>query len=388
MDSGIKARAREKSRSPPHSGEAAQYETAHPFPYGPRRHPGPAGGARAANMAAAEQKGCGGGAVRGRLPAEAGAALPHGAALRPRRPSPTAPGAARFQAEAPPGPGRLFVLRQRRENGEQPAPPARLPPARPSNSASEPVHPPTRSGEKKLNGKQTNKQKKQYQQRNPPTSRTSASALPSPTPGGPTALRPTPAPHIRRSNPSPAGSSPTAAPSPNSAELRTGAARPGLQHYGEAAPVSKRFCSAFIPHPATSARRLHLSAQRPRREQPEPPAAPAAILCTRKREADEKMAATRPAAILSGGCSGIRSLPGPDRSPATPELLTFPKALSASPGPGGYQGQGKRQEKGREGKGAGDRGWGGEGGSARGRASLRVTTAEAATARHCPPPPP
>lgn len=157
MDSGIKARAREKSRSPPHSGEAAQYETAHPFPYGPRRHPGPAGGARAANMAAAEQKGCGGGAVRGRLPAEAGAALPHGAALRPRRPSPTAPGAARFQAEAPPGPGRLFVLRQRRENGEQPAPPARLPPARPSNSASEPVHPPTRSGEKKLNGKQTNK---------------------------------------------------------------------------------------------------------------------------------------------------------------------------------------------------------------------------------------
>lgn len=31
---------------------------------------------------------------------------------------------------------------------------------------------------------------------------------------------------------------------------------------------------------------------------------------------------------------------------------TFPKALSASPGPGGYQGQGKRQEKGREGKGA------------------------------------
>lgn len=153
MDSGIKARAREKSRSPPHSGEAAQYETAHPFPYGPRRHPGPAGGARAANMAAAEQKGCGGGAARGRPPAEAGAALPHGAALRPRRPSPTAPGAARFQAEAPPGPGRLFVLRQRRENGEQPAPPARLPPARPSNSASEPVHPPTRSGEKKLNGK-------------------------------------------------------------------------------------------------------------------------------------------------------------------------------------------------------------------------------------------
>lgn len=51
---------------------------------------------------------------------------------------------------------------------------------------------------------------------------------------------------------------------------------------------------------------------------------------------------------------------------------TFPKALSASPGPGGYQGQGKRQEKGREGKGAGDRGWGGEGGSDGGCAVRRA----------------
>lgn len=81
--------------------------------------------------------------------------------------------------------------------------------------------------------------------------------------------------------------------------------------------------------------------------------------------------------------------PGPRPfSPATPAFLTFPKALSASPGPGGYQGQGKRQEKGGEGKGAGERGWGGEGGSARDRASLRVTTAGAATARHFPLPPP
>lgn len=100
------------------------------------------------------------------------------------------------------------------------------------------------------------------------------------------------------------------------------------------------------------------------------------------------MAATRAAAILGGSCSSTRSLPAPHHSPAIPAFLTFPKALSASPGPGGYQGQGKRQEKGREGKGAGDRGWGGEGGSARDRASLRVTTAGAATAQHFPPPPP
>lgn len=133
------------------SGEAAQHEAAHPSPYSPHRHPGPAGGARAANMAAAaEQKGCGGGAARGRPPAEADAALPHGAALRPRRPSPTAPGAARFQAEAPPGPGRLFVLRHGRENGGRPASPARLPTARPSNGSSEPARPHTRSGEKKI----------------------------------------------------------------------------------------------------------------------------------------------------------------------------------------------------------------------------------------------
>lgn len=133
------------------SGEAAQHEAAHPSPYCPHRHPGPAGGARAANMAAAaEQKGCGGGAARGRPPAEADAALPHGAALRPRRPSPTAPGAARFQAEAPPGPGRLFVLRHGRENGGRPASPARLPTARPSNGSSEPARPHTRSGEKKI----------------------------------------------------------------------------------------------------------------------------------------------------------------------------------------------------------------------------------------------
>lgn len=146
------------------SGEAAQHEAAHPSPYCPHRHPGPAGGARAANMAAAaEQKGCGGGAARGRPPAEADAALPHGAALRPRRPSPTAPGAARFQAEAPPGPGRLFVLRHGRENGERPASPARLPTARPSNGSSEPARPPTRSGEKKLNGKKAEIAKKSTQ---------------------------------------------------------------------------------------------------------------------------------------------------------------------------------------------------------------------------------
>lgn len=334
--------------------------------------------------AAAEQKGCGGGAARGRPPAEADAALPHGAALRPRRPSPTAPGAARFQAEAPPGPGRLFVLRHGRENGERPASPARLPTARPSNGSSEPARPHTRSGEKKIKREKSRNSKEIHaeaadlpprsllqpqedrQLSAPPQQHTSTGAAPAP----------------------PAPRRPSAAPSPNGAELRTGAARSSLQHCGKAAPISKRIRSASLPHPAASAQRLRLSAQYPRCGQREPPPAPAAILCERKREADEKMAATRPAAILRGGCSGIRSVPGPNRSPATPELLTFPKALSASPGPGGYQGQGKRQEKGREGKGAGDRGWGGEGGSARGRASLRVTTAEAATARRCPPPPP
>lgn len=366
------------------SGEAAQHEAAHPSPYSPHRHPGPAGGARPANMAAAaaEQKGCGGGAARGRPPAEADAALPHGAALRPRRPSPTAPGAARFQAEAPPGPGRLFVLRHGRENGG-----GRLllhvcPRPGPATAPRSQLALTREAEKKKLNGKKAEIAKKSTQK--PQICLRAPSSSPRRTDNSP----PHPSTqHIHRSSPSPAGSSP--APSPNGAELRTGAARSSLQHCGKAAPISKRIRSASLPHPAASAQRLRLSAQYPRCGQREPPPAPAAILCERKREeADEKMAATRPAAILRGGCSGIRSVPGPNRSPATPELLTFPKALSASPGPGGYQGQGKRQEKGREGKGAGDRGWGGEGGSARGRASLRVTTAEAATARRCPPPPP
>lgn len=153
----------------------------------------------------------------------------------------------------------------------------------------------------------------------------------------------------------------------------------------------KRCLSAAPPGPAGAAELLRPLTRRRRgshsRQREQPPAR-AAILCG---DTDKQL--TRKWRPLEQPPSWAAAVPAHSRpqtraSPATLAFLTFPKALSASPGPGGYQGQGKRQEKGGEGKGAGDRGWGGEGGSARDRASLRVTTAAAAPARCFPPPPP
>lgn len=144
----------------------------------------------------------------------------------------------------------------------------------------------------------------------------------------------------------------------------------------------------------SAAHRLHPSAQRPRqpgRGQPRRPPTRAAILCGRNRQdADEKMAAISGRRHFKRQPQRSQLPPAPKPKPLSHHARNphLPSGLVSFPGSRRLARAGEKAREGGEGRGAGDRGRGGEGGSARGTASLRVTTAGTATARHFPPQPP